>query len=90
MTVTFSCAVWKPAIHACCAASCDDAPAPTSSPERVEAAAEESGVADSFAAHEESARAARPPIATALRTGEIFTEEVSISIACGERRNCLG
>ena len=55
--MTSGLAVWKPAIHACWAASCEDAPAPTRLPESDEA---DSGAAapPSFAAQELSAIAA--------------------------------
>jgi len=55
--VTSGFAVWKAAIQACCAASCDEAPAPTRLPESDEA--DSTGAAPlSLAAQELSAIAA--------------------------------
>ena len=55
--VTSGLAVWKPAIQASWAASCEEAPAPTRVPERLEA--DSAGAAPpSFAAQELSASAA--------------------------------
>ena len=51
-------AVWKPAIHACWAASCEDAPAPTRLPESVEADSSGRRLPPSFEAQELSAIAA--------------------------------
>src|SRR5690606_40900657 len=54
-TVTSGLSVWNAATQASCAAPCDDAPPPTSVPERVLPDAS-AGVVASFAAHEASAR----------------------------------